>query len=164
MLFPKSTPQIRKLYKALLLNPGDKSAMLVLAEAFEEVGLDHMAATYRWAAENEKWPFPRRGKGLRGFISGDRGPERDVYDWDVEGRDTKYPPTARLPRQFYSAICCLPRTRKYGGPHRAFILLAKAMFDPFDRLSNPAWTGRSTGVADIPIIVQNGIVEPATVG
>jgi hypothetical protein len=129
------TPLIRSLYRSLLESvhktptddrgaTADKAIMLVFADALEDdLEEIELAAAYRWAAHNGKWPFRRRrSKLLPDHLT--------VYDWDRIGRANKSPETARIPRPLFDCICSMPDdTKRYGGINRAFVLLARALVE-----------------------------------
>jgi hypothetical protein len=118
---------VRAIFRRLVASLGDRPTMCVLADALEDAGAPRLARAYRWAAEHGKWPFRRtcrkRSVGYVGF-------DRKVYDWDRDypaGPAVTVPSSACLPRPIYRAVVDGPKGRRYGGIHRAFVLLANAL-------------------------------------
>lgn len=128
-----SNANIRNLYRELLRNPANRNTMKVLADALEDAGHPEVACAYRWAADRGRWPFKRYGKGTDGlthFSRTDLRP-RQVYDWNVvltvdNPLTRKVPEAAWLEKHLVRVIKNLSG-RRYGGVHRAFILLARAL-------------------------------------
>lgn len=123
--------KMRAVFRYLINHPGDADAMLAYSDSLEEAGYGALAQAYRWAAVRGKWPFVRLGSGVRGFLTVFSGDDtvRHVYDWNREitnGPDPGIPDHAQLP----DVICAAIRSdkgRRYGGLHRAFVLLANAL-------------------------------------
>jgi uncharacterized protein (TIGR02996 family) len=131
-----ATRDVRRLYRALLANPGDRGTMLVFADALDEVGSPGLAGAYRWAAGRGRWPFRRSARGPDGFSAHSRTDLRlwQVWDWnatleareDPAGRVSPVPESAQLPPTLIRAIVG-DRGRRYGGVNRAFLILARAI-------------------------------------
>jgi hypothetical protein len=116
-----------RIYRRLLDTPGDRDAMLVLADAMDDEGHDHLAAAYRWAAERGKWPFVRFASpsDVRREMCSERG--KAIYDWDSESRRINVAPAeSKLPVELFERIRFM-QVRRYGDVNQAFVLLANAL-------------------------------------
>lgn len=120
---------VKQVFRRLLKNHKDWPTMLVLADALEDLGTPNskkLAVAYRWAARNEKWPMTR---DLR--IKNQEHAGVDIWDWNRErtGRspiNTSWPEHTKLPALIHHTIREADN-KKYGGIHRAFMLLANAL-------------------------------------
>jgi hypothetical protein len=128
-----ATRAVLRLFRELLRNPRDVGTMSVLADALADAGHERVAHAYRWAATNKRWPFLRTGRGPDGLSNHSRRDlrERQVYDWNIliiddSLRRFNVPEEAQLDRELIQAIRKL-KDRRYGGIHRAFVLLAHAL-------------------------------------
>lgn len=124
-----ATADARRVFRALLAKPRDWGAMLALADALEESGQDSLARAYRWASRRRRWPF---ACACRPSELGKR--MLKVMDWERNRRERSAAPWhAKLPKYLFLAIVRVPRgERRYGGVHRAFVLLAQGL-DQLDR-------------------------------
>jgi hypothetical protein len=125
-----SKHNLRSVFRSLVKSPQDWALMMILADALEDVGAEDLAAAYRWAASRKKWPFQCTGHRFPG--TGEYG--RKVYDWDSDSltrSNNNVLEHARLPHEMYKVMANphgLPgQSKKYGGIHRAFVLLARTM-------------------------------------
>jgi hypothetical protein len=118
---------LRVSFRNLLERPGNQMAMHIMADALDDVGACDVATAYRWAAENGMWPTIMHQRLHRGRPLG-TGAYRKIYDWYVSGNGGSTPVTCQLPPKIYHAICAIPmEEKKYGGVHRAFVLLAMGL-------------------------------------
>lgn len=131
---------IRSLYRNLLGDPANPVTMKLLADALDDAGYPEVSHAYRWAADRGRWPFRRLGKGPDGFVHFNQIDLRPrlVYDWNVILPDDnplagKVPEGAWLEKPLVLAIREW-KERRYGGVHRAFIILAHAL-----RSVHPSW-------------------------
>lgn len=126
------TADARRVFRAVLARPRDWGAMLALADALEESGQDSLARAYRWASRRRRWPFAREMRPSEfgvGFVTGWGKWMPRVMDWDRNRKvRTDVPWHAKLPKYLFRAIVLVPRgERRYGGVHRAFVLLAQGL-------------------------------------
>jgi hypothetical protein len=134
--------EIRVVFKSLLASGGDSSTMLALADLLEEVDENDLAFAYRYAAKFGHWPFRRRilttltpGKAVKHLDAENWGQfgHREVWDWEADREFHKrtrssVDPRSWLHRALYHAIRGIPlEAKKYGGIHRAFVLLAQGL-------------------------------------
>lgn len=128
---------VKSLFRQLLLDSWEikqdmkYQTMLVLADALEDMGADDLADAYRWASHNRKWPDKRTQSPKYGAVYST--PTIKVYDWNSERTEESLylvntPKTSRLPK-FLHRLICQSDDKKYGGIHRAFVLLAKALIE-----------------------------------
>ena len=127
--------QCADLYQNLLEHPGDASTMLVYSDYLEEQGNLSLANAYRYAANNNLWPFRRTYRtkekhGMPESFPGTPDAEGKVYDWDSKRKSTDLPETCKLPHEIYRGITRWDQ-RRYGGIHEAFMLLAYGLEHPF---------------------------------
>lgn len=117
--------EVKEIYRRLLLHPGDREGMWVLANALEQIGHGDLADAYRWAAFAGKWPFVKTLRDPKRVM--DRSRERTFFDWDGLHRiNPTVPPHARLPKEIFDAIKRL-KDRRYGDVNMAFVVLARAL-------------------------------------
>jgi len=125
---------VRKLFRTLLASPGSKTVMLVLADALEDDGKVELAEAYRWAAMRHKWPHRLTGQGPKGlYVSKSLKADQTwhLYDW------TRWVPRKKRGSRHWEERSMLPKPllgaifrqngRRYGGVHRAFMILARAL-------------------------------------
>lgn len=110
------------IYNRLLEMPRDRATMLVLADALMDSGEEDLAAAYRWAASESKWPFQRPRWNT----------EEKVYDWDSDDGErqclVQISQDARLPHKLFRHMALAPaKEKKYGDVNDAFVLLARAL-------------------------------------
>jgi hypothetical protein len=121
--------RMRAVFRHLKRHPADRASMYAYSDALEECGHGVLAAAYRWAADNGKWPFRRYGRGVRGTMYGDDDTRRLVYDWNksiTNGPDPNLPESCQLSLNLVLAVWD-DKDRCYGGVHRAFVILANAL-------------------------------------
>jgi hypothetical protein len=171
--------EIRAVFKSLLASGGDSSIMPALADLLEEAGENDLALAYRYAAKFGYWPFRRRiltpttlGKAARVLDAENWGQfgHREVWDWEADREVHKRTRSSVDPRSWlhealYHAIRGIPlAAKKYGGIHRAFVLLAQGLqiclkayqesHKELEPTSKEAWV-----IADTPTRHQAEVIE-----
>jgi hypothetical protein len=133
-----------RIYRRLLDTPGDRDAMLVLADALDDEGHDRLAAAYRWAAGRGKWPFRRFAAptDVRREMCSEVG--EAIYDWDSESRVRNVAPAdSKLPVELFERIRFM-QFRRYGDVNQAFALLANALAGNKEYQPMDPWPAEAT--------------------